>query len=236
MTRSLAIIGMMLALSACEAASSASERWRGQPGSSRPNAAGVVALPCDGSTPLEPIKSYYCRKDRHFVRPVVRDALVDAARQMADRYPGANLRFMDASGPSGEKPFPPHLSHGDGRQIDLALYYTDIAGRPLDHFPDTSRHGGFWPAEPARPGEPLACPGGRKGPAEKPDPPADRPWRLDEVRTKALVQILVADPRVKRILVEPHLERRFGLWGHPKLRFAGCQAARHDDHLHVDFH
>lgn len=236
MARWLAIAGLMLGLSACEAISSETDEWRGQAGSPGPNAAGVVSLPCDSSTPLEPIRPYYCRKDRHFVRPDVRDALLDAARQMDDRYPGAKLRFMDASGPLGEKPFPPHLSHGDGRQIDLALYYTDVAERPLDQFPDTSRHGGFYPAEPARPGEPLACPDGRKGAAEKPDPPADRPWRLDEERTKALVQILVADPRVKRILIEPHLERRFGLWGHPKLRFAGCQAARHDDRLHVDFY
>ncbi|HWW11730.1 MAG TPA: hypothetical protein VN018_04370, partial [Brevundimonas sp.] len=72
--------------------------------------------------------------------------------------------------------------------------------------------------------------------AEKPDPPADRPWRLDEARTKALLETLIADHRVRRVLIEPHLERRMGLWGHPKLRFAGCQAARHDDHIHVDFY
>lgn len=236
MARMFLLASLMLSLSACDVAPAASGIWRGQPGSPDPNAAGLVSLPCDGSTPLEPIQSYYCRKDRHFVRTAVRDALIDVAHLMVDLHPGAKLRFMDASGPLGEKPFSPHLSHGDGRQIDLALYYTDTNGVPLDHFPDTSRHGGFWPAEPARPGEALACPGGRTGPAEKPDPPADRPWRLDEVRTRALVEALVSDSRVKRILIEPHLERRLGLWGHPKLRFAGCQAARHDDHLHVDFH
>jgi len=37
-----------------------------------------------------------------------------------------------------------------------------------------------------------------------------------------------------RILIEPHLERRWNMEGDDKLRFAGCQAARHDDHLHVD--
>jgi hypothetical protein len=143
---------------------------------------------------------------------------------------------MDASGPDGIKPFKPHLSHGDGRQIDLGLYYTDRDGALMEDFPDTSRHGRLWPAEPPRPGEQVACPEGRTGRAHKPDPPANRPWRLDEVRTKALVEILIADSRVRRILIDPHLERRFGLWGHPKLRFAGCQAARHDDHIHVDFY
>lgn len=224
---------LTLALAGCQQAEAIT--WRPGPGSTEPNAAGLVSLPCDQSTPLKPVAARYCRANRHFVTPGVRDALVDAANAMAARYPGEALRFMDASGPDGVKPFAPHLSHGDGRQIDLGLYYTDRQGTPLKAFPDTSRYGGYWPAEPARPGERIACPQGRVGPAEKPDPPADRPWRLDEARTRALIETLIADRRVRRILIEPHLERRLGLWGHPKLRFAGCQAARHDDHLHVDF-
>lgn len=233
--RGLAVLAAVTVLAGCREAIDVTP-WRGQPGSARPNAAGLVTLPCDGSTPLEPVRPYYCRRDRHFTTPSVREALVDAAAAMRARYPGEVLRFMDASGPAGEKPFPPHLSHGDGRQIDLGLYYTDARGVPMKTFPATDRYGGYWPAEPPGPGEEIACPGGREGRAEKPDPPADRPWRLDEARTEALVRILIADPRVKRVLIEPHLERRFGLWGHPKLRFAGCQAARHDDHIHVDFH
>lgn len=233
--RGLAVLAALTVLAGCREAIDVTP-WRGQPGSAQPNAAGLVTLPCDASTPLEPVRPYYCRRDRHFTTPPVRAALIDAAEAMRARYPGEVLRFMDASGPTGEKPFPPHLSHGDGRQIDLGLYYTDVRGLPMKTFPATDRYGGYWPAEPPRPGEEIACPGGREGRAEKPDPPADRPWRLDEARTKALVQVLIADPRVKRVLIEPHLERRLGLWGHPKLRFAGCQAARHDDHIHVDFH
>lgn len=223
---------LLLALAAC---SQPTASWQGQPGSTEPNAAGLVTLPCDGSTPLEPVKAYHCREGRHFVTPEALEALTAAGRTMRARYPGEVLRFMDASGPKGRKPFEPHLSHGDGRQIDLALYYSDIEGRPLGRFPDTRRYGGYYPAEPPRQGEDVACPGGREGRAEKPDPPANRPWRLDEARTRLLLQTLVDDPRVRRVLLEPHLERRLGFWGHPKIRFAGCQAARHDDHVHVDF-
>ena len=222
-------------LASCRPAVQAAAR-SGSPGSTEPNAAGLVSLPCDDSTPLKPTKSYYCRADRHFVRPAVREVLIKAARAMSAAHPDDRLWFMDASGADGVKPFPPHFSHGDGRQIDLGLYYVDPQGQPMRGFPDTSKHGGLWPAEPPASGEEVACPGGRKGIAFKPDPPADRPWRLDEVRTRALVEILIADPTVRRVLIEPHLERRLGLWGHPKVRFAGCQAARHDDHIHVDFH
>ncbi len=210
--------------------------WKGQPGSEIPNAAGLVSLPCDGSTPLAPVNPYYCRQGRHFVTPDTREALIAAATAVRDQFPAEQLRFMDASGPEGVKPFPPHLSHGDGRQIDLALYFLDRQGQPMDAYAEARRSSRYWPAEPPRPGEELACPHGREGPAEKPDPPAERTWRLDEARTKALIEALIADRRVKRILIEPHLERRLGFWGHPKLRFAGCRAARHDDHLHVDFY
>ncbi len=214
------LVAVLLLLGGCRQAVQAVV-WSGGPGSVEPNAAGLVSLPCDGSTPLEPIKSWYCRADRHFVRPDVRDRLIAAGSKMAAQHPDEVLRFMDASGRDGVKPFPPHFSHGDGRQIDLGLYYLDRAGRPMASFPDTSRHGGHWPAEPPRPGEQIACPAGRTGRAFKADPPADRPWRLDERRTKALIEILIADPAVRRVLIEPHLERRLGLWGHPKLRFAG---------------
>jgi len=229
-----AILTLALMLAGCDAAPD-EDSWR-RPASTSPNPAGLVSLPCDASTPLEPTRPRYCRDDRHWVTPQARAALIDAAAAVRERYPGEVLRFMDASGPDGVKPFPPHLSHGDGRQIDLGLYYTDVQARPLRTFPAYERHGGYWPAEPPRPGEIVACPQGRVGRAEKPDPPADRPWRLDEARTRALLEALIGDRRVRRVLIEPHLEMRLGLWGHPKLRFAGCQAARHDDHIHVDFH
>ncbi|MFN4295858.1 MAG: hypothetical protein ACK4FB_03385 [Brevundimonas sp.] len=162
--------------------------------------------------------------------------MIDTARALSEQHSGAVIHFMDASGPDGVKPFQPHLSHGDGRQLDIALFFETLEGEQLVTPPDTSGYGGWWPSEPPRPGERLACPHGRSGPADKPDPPVDRDWRLDEVRTRDLIQLLVDDPRVRRILIEPHLEERLGFWGHPKMRFAGCQAARHDDHLHIDFY
>ena len=162
--------------------------------------------------------------------------MIDTARALAEQHPDAVIHFMDGSGPDGVKPFPPHRSHGDGRQLDVALFFETLEGEPLAAPPDTSGHGGWGPSEPPRHGERIACPQGRSGAADKPDPPTDRDWRLDEVRTRALVQLLVNDPRVRRILIEPHLEERLGFWGHPKVRFAGCQAARHDDHLHIDFY
>ena len=40
-------------------------------------------------------------------------------------------------------------------------------------------------------------------------------------------------PPIKRLLLEPYLEARWGLES-DKIKFQGCQAARHDDHVAVE--
>ena len=63
--------------------------------------------------------------------------------------------------------------------------------------------------------------------------PTEPAWVLDEERTRAMILWLKARPEVTRIFIEPHLADRLGVGG-GKVRFQGCQAARHDDHLHVE--
>lgn len=59
--------------------------------------------------------------------------------------------------------------------------------------------------------------------------------QLDETRTSAALHWLVeAGPNygLERILIEPHLATRLGVLS-PLVRFQGCRAARHDDHIHI---
>ena len=187
---------------------------------------GLVALPCNEAGPLRPADTVYCRKARHYVTP--------AAREARER-PGAVVRYMEASWPRGVRPMPPHRSHGDGRQIDVAIFYEDRAGRALDRpppAPNVRLLRGYGAYEPPRQEAERVCVG---GPASAPDPPAARGWRLDAARTQALVDALLAERSVRRIFLEPHLKRRLGYASDNRVRFAGCAAARHDDHLHVDF-
>jgi hypothetical protein len=163
-----------------------------------------------------------------------RDALTTASSKLGVAYPGTAMRYMEASWPLGRRPMPPHRSHGDGRQVDLALFYVDLKGRALPKAPTAS---GYAAAEPPLRERDRVCTGASRRAAknDRPDPPGTRRWRLDEARTAAMVRLLAADPRVRRIFIEPHLKARLGLAGLRKVRFAGCQAARHDDHIHVDF-
>ncbi|NEX91666.1 hypothetical protein [Caulobacter sp. 17J65-9] len=196
-----------------------------------PSPAGLVPLPCDGSEPLRPAHGFYCLGDRNYVTPQARQAIIRTARAVHKAYPDTVVTFMDASWPSGKKPFPPHLSHGDGRQIDLALFYESKDGRRLPKPPGSIN--GYEDFEPRPVAEPDPCPG--KWKHRRPDPPKSRTWRLDEGRSEFLTRTLIKEGQVRRVLIEPHLEKRFGLWGNAKARFQGCHAARHDDHLHVDF-
>jgi len=197
-------------------------------------APGLVPLPCAETGPLRPHTRGYCLIQRHYVRAAPRAALLEAATTLQARHPGTNIRYMEGSWPIGTRPMPPHLPHGDGRQLDIALFYVDRRGRPLDRAPTRSGYGAYEPPLKSRyrrcTGATARAPG-----IDAPDPKQDRNWRLDEARTATMVRLLAADPRVRRVFIEPHLKARLGLSGLGKVRFAGCRAARHDDHIHVDF-
>jgi hypothetical protein len=197
----------------------------------RPNAVGLVHLACAAATP-KPANPAYCNAGRNYVTPQALAVIQGVASAMAAREPGFVLYYMDASGADGRKPFPPHLSHGDGREVDLALVYDGPNGQPLPRPPTPS---GYLANINPRPGDPLPCKGvlSTQRTADRPFDPA---WKLDEARTKELVLTVINDPRVKRIFLEPHLKLRLGLQDEPKVHFQGCWAARHDDHIHVDIY
>jgi hypothetical protein len=137
---------------------------------------------------------------------------------------------MEASWSSAKRPMPPHVSHGDGRQVDLALFYEDRQRRPRPP-PTSSGYGGFEP--PRREAERVCI--GVGGHHDARDLPSGQPWRLAEEPTADLIRHLSAESGVRRIFIEPHLKARLGFARDSKVRFAGCKVARHDDHLHVDF-
>ncbi len=140
--------------------------------------------------------------------------------------------YMEASWPGGERPMPPHLSHGDGREVDVALFFETLDGKPMARPPTSS---GYYAFEPRRGAESDPC-AGHVRPGNNADPPANRTWSLDEIRTRTLIQVLLADSRVRRLLLEPHLKQRLGFSREDRIRFPGCNTLRHDGHVHVDFY
>ena len=57
-------------------------------------------------------------------------------------------------------------------------------------------------------------------------------FTLDIEKTRELVNLFSTQPAIGNIFIEPHLKTRLNLTS-DKIRFHGCQAVRHDDHIHV---
>lgn len=188
---------------------------------------GRTALPCWGDGPLRSQSVLYCALNRNYVTPKLASLAQDLAQDMAQTYPGTITLTLDAGFPFGAMPLLPHLSHDDGEKLDLALYWQDNGQYQTGHSKSPI---GYW--------------GYADGPTQCPDRWADLRWgmttlnsalpnwQLNHHRTRAAVQWLAEDPRTGKILIEPHIPATLG-FTHPKIRFQGCRAARHDDHIHL---
>lgn len=189
---------------------------------------GRVPLPCSGE-PLRMQSWMYCALNRHYASPALAEVLRDTANAMAARHPGTETLVLDAGFPFLEGfPLLPHLSHDDGEKADLAFYYLDARGRPRPG--ETRSPIGYFAFEPG----PTDCP--RAWPTLRWDLDWVQPlwpaWQPDTARMGTLIDLLAQDTRVGKVLLEPHLAQTWGV-AHPKVRFQGCRAARHDDHVHL---
>lgn len=189
---------------------------------------GRVPLNCSADGPLQIQSRLYCLANRHYVTPELRDMLSHTAEQLHTLHPGTQTLVLDANFPFFTGfPLLPHLSHDDGEKVDLAFFYARD-GRYLPGF--TRSPVGYFAFEPG----PTNCP--RRWLTLRWDMGWLQPlWvdaALEPERMRALLQLLTEDARVGKVFIEPHLSQRLGT-SHPKIRFQGCRAARHDDHIHV---
>lgn len=193
-----------------------------------PQISGRVPLPCFGE-PLRAQSPLYCALLRNFVTPDLLAVAQDAAARTAADHPGTVTLALDGGFPFlNGFPLIPHLSHADGEKLDLAFLYTAPDGAPVQF---TRSPIGYFAFE-------------RLGPETCPPATLTLRWNLawlqplfpdrplDRARTATLIRHLLDDPRVGKVLVEPPLAAAMGL-AHPRLRFQGCRAARHDDHIHL---
>ena len=161
--------------------------------------------------------------NRTYVTPELADLLDSLAADMQSRHPGTGVTVLDAGFPFlNGFPLLPHLSHDDGGQVDLAFWYKGGGRRsPL----------GYWAFETG----PDACTG--QAGALRWNMNWLQPFlpdmQLDAAPTRDAILWLKANlPEGGKIFLEPYLADRLGVAG-GKVRFQGCRAARHDDHIHV---
>lgn len=199
---------------------------------------GRVQLPFFENRHLKPANIWTGLLNRNYVRPELREITYKVAESMNTKFPGTTINYLDANFPFIYKfPLLPHLSHNDGKKIDLSFQYNDSqTGQMTSDIPSFI---GYGICEEPKDGEeniPDFC--DKKGYWQYnllrdivPQDNKDK-FTFDNKRTKELVNSFASYDAIGKIFIEPHLKTRLGLTS-SKIRFHGCQAVRHDDHIHT---
>ncbi len=201
---------------------------------------GRTPLPCLASDDAELAMQspLYCVLNRQYVTPEVKQVALDLSSHVATAYPGSLTLALDGNFPFLDGfPLLPHLSHDDGRKLDLAFYYRASGG---DYLRGATRSPiGYWAFEAPADRTDLPCEDRTRLLSMRWDVKWFRPMLSDHVldreRTRAALQWLITSGRdagVSKIFIEPHLARSLNVES-DIIRFQGCRAARHDDHIHL---
>ena len=201
---------------------------------------GRVALPVfsKNETPVKAGNILFYLANRHYVKTELRDAYFSVAKKVAEKYPTAQLIHLDANFPFFDNfPLIPHLSHDDGEKLDIAFLYKNE--NESKFYNNTFSFTGYGVCERPKKGEfdqPNECE--EKGNfqynfLEKITfAKVKKGYAFDEEANRFLIRELIRQKSIRKIFIEPHLKNRLKLNGQQKVRFHGCHAVRHDDHIH----
>ena len=173
--------------------------------------------------------------NRNYVKPELNALLARTATRLAGS--GVRINYLDANFPFYDGfPLLPHLSHNDGRKLDLSLVYQSPDGTLSTEQTSGSGYGIYVDPGPGEADQTATCLAGGYWQYDFTKYLSlgrrNRDLSFSQAGTRRLLDALLADPALGKILLEPHLKTRLGVKA-DKVRFHGCHAVRHDDHLHL---
>lgn len=193
-------------------------------------------VPVQKNAHLQAVSWYVDICNRNYVKSELNQVLQDQAEKLQKRYPGTQLVYLDAAHPFIDGfPLLPHRSHDDGEKIDLAFVY-HREGELTNQKPTFSGYGYYLDPTDKEANTTQMCL--KQG-----------YWQYDltkytsmgvlhsdllvhEAATAHMIRNIAKDRRIRKILLEPHLTSRWKL-DKRRVRFHGCYAVRHDDHIHI---
>ncbi|WP_425422768.1 hypothetical protein [Phaeodactylibacter xiamenensis] len=195
---------------------------------------GRVPLPVFSEAALKPANYFFVIANRHYVKPALLEAALDVANQMDH---SVTLYFLDANFPFFDGfPLLPHRSHDDGGKLDLAfIYEKPVTGKLLSGSPSWLGYGYLEAPKAGEYDQPANCEGRGYWQYSLLSRlvPQDKNLDFSASLNQQLLLRLARHPAIGKIFLEPHLKTRLGLEGQKKVRFHGCAAVRHDDHIHI---
>lgn len=173
--------------------------------------------------------------NRNYVRPELNKILLQTEKVLK----GTNIKihYLDANFPFIDRfPLLPHLSHNDGKKIDISLIYETENGTISGKQKSTSGYGVFENPKVNEFNQIKTCL--EKGYFQYDYPKyitfgiINKDLVFSEKGTKRLINSILKNNSVGKIFIEPHLKKRMNLTN-SKIRYHGCRAVRHDDHIHL---
>jgi len=179
---------------------------------------------------------FYKLANRNYVRPELNKSIGQIATEFERLNAGIKMVYLDANFPFINKfPLLPHLSHNDGKKIDVSLIYENDNGQLTNKKPSVSGYGVYEMPTEKEYDQNAVC---KKNGNWQYDFPKyltlgtiNKDIEFSEKGTRQLVELILKQKSIGKLFIEPHLKTRLNL-NNGKVRFHGCQAVRHDDHIH----
>lgn len=179
---------------------------------------------------------FYKLANRNYVKPALNKSLDEISIALEKEYNGIHLVYLDANFPFIDKfPLLPHLSHNDGKKIDVSLVYEKQNGEITNKKKSISGYGVFETPKNIEINQNTICKS--KGYWQYDFPKyltlgtVNNDLKFSEKGTSKLTREILNQKNTGKLFIEPHLKSRLRITNN-KVRFHGCQAVRHDDHIH----
>lgn len=188
---------------------------------------------------IQPHNLAYVLLCRNYVRTDLYEVMEDiASTYKLSPYQGMKLIYLDAGFPFIDGfPLLPHLSHNDGRKADVSFVYNNTNGDSSNnHNPSLIGYGVYEGPQKGEMSQTQICEDAgywQYSYAKYLGIKIDKSLTLNDLQTNFIVEQIQSHSKVQKVFIEPHLIHRMKIKNiKSKLRFHGCHAVRHDDHIH----
>lgn len=172
--------------------------------------------------------------NRNYVNPTLNKVLANIEKELDSEI---DICYLDANFPFLNKfPLPPHLSHNDGKKLDISLVYEKPTGELSNYKKSMSGYGVFVEPKQSEFNQTNFCK--QHGYFQYDFPKfltfgsINSELVFSEKGTKKLVNAILHQPEIGKVFLEKHIRTRLKL-ADARLRFQGCGSVRHDDHIHL---
>jgi len=184
---------------------------------------------------IEPTSYLTILLNRNYVKPELNILLKETEKNLHNTI--IKIKYLDACFPFINKfPLLPHLSHNDGKKIDISFVYEDSQGDITNDKKSISGYGVFVPLKKGEYNQTKSCK--QKGYFQYDYPKyltlgkINEELKFSESGTKKIIEAFLKSKKLSKLFIEPNLKKRLNL-SDSRVRNHGCRAVRHDDHIHI---